>query len=184
MSLILGIDPGLANCGWALLDSRDARIHRTGVIVTHAVERVGDMQERVSEILHGIDFAMDFPGVIVIVIEFPSAGRGRDQDRAPWAAKSASQTMSAASALRGRAHGVVKDDFILTPAPITWRCALGCKRGQDEALHQQLAARYPRTVARYRKGARPHVLDAIGLALFGRLTATNQTRRSHDLTRD
>lgn len=172
---ILGLDPGLANCGWCLLDSGNAPVLRTGYVGTSKGHETGDMQRRLNDLLDGVDDVV--PLAELTVIEWPAGGGAGDAGRTNLTA--ARQVVAAAGALLGYARAKSRGE-VLTPAPITWRSALGCKRGKDAELHERLTRVYPLTIERLRKGARPHVLDAIGLALYGRLHATNQTstRRS------
>jgi len=179
--LILGVDPGLANCGWALLDSRDARVRDCGTVVTGCEDETGDMQRRAEEVLVAIRPRVSLADLVVI--EWPSPGGfGRPTEgeaicpvcrttKKSGNAKSAAQTNAIAGGVLGLVIASKKDH--LTPVPITWRRALGCHRGSDVDLHKRLAAVYRRTAARLTKGALPHVLDSIGLALFGRLKAVN-----------
>lgn len=165
--LILGIDPGLANTGWALLDKDTARVVDAGYIATKRGGEVGDTQERLLALLTCLRRPM-MEDADVVVVEWPGMGGARVAGK--MNAIAASQTAAAAGAAVGMARGRTWRN-VLTPAPITWRTALGCLRGQDEELHARLARVYPQTVARFKKTARPHVLDAIGLALYGRLSA-------------
>lgn len=169
MTVILGVDPGLANLGWCLLDSRDARVRRSGYVPTSKGDETGDMQRRVSEVLSAMRTVVDSLPVALAVVEWPSAGGSGLAGK--MNAKAASQTIAVAGAVLGLLTALRIPT--LTPAPVTWRTALGCERGKDDALHARLARIYAGTAAAYRKGALPHVLDGLGLALYGRLIASN-----------
>lgn len=162
--LILGIDPGLANTGWSLVDSHTARLMDAGYLATRKAAGVGDAQARLTDVLDELAFVVSLSQLVVV--EWPGMGGARVAGK--MNAMAASQTVAAAAGALGLARGMGKR--VLSPAPMTWRCALGAIRGQDEGLHATFTRMYPATVARFNKGQRPHVLDAIGLALFGRLT--------------
>jgi Holliday junction resolvasome RuvABC endonuclease subunit len=155
--VILGVDPGLAHCGWAFV-AGGALISR-GVIKTARDRRAtGDAQRRLAELckaLHGKVLKAD-----LVVVEWPAGGGGFGRN-----AGAAAQTAQVAGAIAGLAWGVGRK--VNAPASVTWRIACGAKRGQDELLHVALAARYAEDLAGVNKGDMPHVLDAIGLALYG-----------------
>lgn len=168
--LIFGCDPGLANCGWALVDSRDARVRSSGYIPTSKGHETGDMQRRVADVLERLRQVLDGAlGIGLAVIEWPAGGGAGSAGRTNLNA--ARQVVAVAGGVLGLA--TARRIHTLTPAPITWRARLGHARGADVELHDRLAAVYPKTAAAYRRGALPHVLDAIGLALYGRLESTN-----------
>lgn len=180
--LILGIDPGVASLGWAVIDSRDARVRRAGCVATERRHDViGDLQRRLGELLDAIAPVMTSFAIALAVIEWSSvsgAGFQRQGDgSAHGNARAALMNAAAAAAMIGAAHA--RAIATLTPAPITWRSRLGegTSRGSDELLHTRLARRYPKTAARFRAGQRPHVFDALGLALFGRVHAINHHHR-------
>lgn len=157
--MILGVDPGLAHCGWALVTGGD--VTECGCIVTEKGEATGDAQRRLEEIGRGLHRLITM--ATVVVVEWPGFGGARR----PGAmnAMAASQTAAAAAMVVGLAWG--RGRKTLQPAPVTWRAKLGHKRGKDEALHAELALRFSTAqLAAIRKGDLPHILDAIGLALY------------------
>lgn len=170
--MILGVDPGLAHCGWALLAPGGALVDR-GVIVTERHEgEVGDAQRRLAEVCRALYGKVHHAQLVVV--EWPSAGGfGRSGPPCPVCkqargnAQSSAQTNLAAGAIAGLAWGAGRK--VDAPAPVTWRAKLGHKRGADQALHADLERRYARELAGLRKGDLPHVLDAIGLALYAEL---------------
>ena len=167
--MILGVDPGLANCGWALLERGDLFAH--GVIVTKRdKDAKGDTQRRLEDIGRGLHPYMR--RAELVIVEWPGMGGARR----PGAmnAMAASQTAAAAAMVVGFAWGVgIK---VKAPAAVTWRSKLGHKRGADAQLHAELASRYAKNLSGYPQGELPHVLDAIGLALFGELVTNPQPR--------
>lgn len=171
--MILGVDPGIANCGWALVEGGQLRDY--GCIVTRRGDATGDAQRRLEQlgrVLHGKLF-----GARLVVVEWPGFGGARR----PGAmnAMAASQTAAAAALVMGLAWSAGRK--VRAPAAVTWRLALGHARGQDEQLHLDLAARYD--LGNLTAAVRPHVLDAIGLALYGELmTCPAQQRLASDAT--
>lgn len=176
--IITAVDPGLRDCGWATLDGRSGRLLGAGHVTTAKGDDVGDTQRRLLELLDGLRAPIARAGLVVIEWSSSSAsgfGRGSNacpvcHRTAPGNAQAALMNAAAAAAVIGIAHDHRAQ--VLTPAPVTWRAALGHAR-DEAAIHAVIAAAYPRTVAKLRAAARPHVLDAIGLALFGRSHATN-----------
>lgn len=163
--MILGVDPGIAHCGWALLES--GQLVGRGVITTARDRGVtGDAQRRLAEMcreLHSLVFRAR-----LVVLEWPGGGFGRN-------AGSAAQTNAVAGAIAGLAWGAGRR--VKAPAAVTWRAALGHKRGKDELLHADIARRYALQLADVLKGNLPHVLDAIGLAEYGELCTTPRAAR-------
>jgi len=166
--MVLGIDPGLRNLGWSLIGGTGALDSFEHVETGKRPER-GDAQRRLSLVLKAAVLPMR--KAAVIVVEWPSAGGfGRPEaGAAPRGnATSAAHTCMVAGALVGLAVGLGGGRRVLTPSPVTWRTRLGAKRGADAGIHAALLVRYP-LLADLRLKAQPHVLDAVGLALFGRL---------------
>lgn len=168
--IITAIDPGLRDCGWATLDGNSGRLLGAGHVATSKGDDVGDTQRRLIELLDGVRAPIARAGLVVVEWS-SSSGAGFQRDGAAHgSARAALFNAAAAAAVIGIAHAHRAQ--VLTPAPVTWRAALGHAR-DEAAIHRVIAAAYPRTVAKLRAAARPHVLDAIGLALFGRSHATN-----------
>lgn len=166
---VLGVDPGLANVGWALVEqsswnggSSPARVLERGTVRTARQKGVGDVQRRLTEV--GEELAPLIERAQFVVCEWPSAGgfrtaTGRSSSTAP------AQVNLVAGLIAGLARGIGRR--LLTPAPVTWRKAMGAKQGKDEAIHARLLKQYAAELAGLRKGDLPHVLDALGLALYG-----------------
>jgi len=164
--IFLGIDPGLT-CGWAALD-QDAQLVDCGVIVAKKGKHVGDLQRRVRSVVHAL-FAQT-PFCDVPVVEWPAAsirgGRRIENTR----------TYAVAGAIVGWLHCQQAGSHMLTPVPVTWRKALGARLGKERDIHSKLERTYNVT-ARVGKTKAPHVLDAIGLALYGlRMNDLPETR--------
>lgn len=180
--IILGIDPGIRDAGYAVIDSRDARIRSTGYVGTTKGDDTGDTQRRLDEQLDLV--APIVRTVDLVVVEFPTGGFGGKGQKCPACkqprgnARAATLTAASASAFMGLAKGCGKQ--CIAPAPVTWRNAIGYPPGQDDALYAQLAIKYPRTAARLRKGHAPHIWDGLGQALYGRLVASNLTSARND----
>ena len=159
--MILGLDPGLANCGWALV-TRSRDVVEVGCVrTTRDKDATGDAQRRLVEITAAL--APLITRAVAVVIEWPSAGGfGRSQHGGNVIA--ATQTNLVAGLAFGLA--AAHNRPISAPAAITWRSVLGHKRGRDEQLHADLLVRYRAELERVRAGDLPHVLDAIGLGLY------------------
>ncbi len=159
--LIAGVDPGLAHTGWALV-SRDRDVVACGCIRTaKRRDEVGDEQRRLTEVTAAL--LLVIPRATVVVIEWPSSGgfaRGDDVGNV----LSACQTGKVAALAFGLAAAHGRPTML--PAPVTWRSVLGSERGRDEELHANLLDRYRSAMPNVRPGDYPHVLDAIGLALY------------------
>jgi hypothetical protein len=159
--LIAGLDPGLAKAGGVLIDSaRNSAVVTSCFLGTSKGDDTGDMQRRLDEQL-----SLALPLIQradLVVIEWFTGGFGDN-------ARATALTAVSAAGLRGLAFALGKPT--LTPAPITWRSSWAFT--DDAALYAYLAERYPRTAGRYTAGKRPHVLDGLALALWGRGHATN-----------
>ena len=172
MVTILGVDPGLARCGWAELDLAGLVV-RCGCIRTKADEgSVGDEQRRLVEVTAAIrDIVANASRV---VIEWPSSGgfaRGPDVGNA----LSSGQTGKVAALVYGLAAAFGRPCSM--PSPVTWRTALGAVRGADDVIHAQLRQRHGAALAAVRAGDEPHVLDAIGLAEYRLVLAERAKNR-------
>lgn len=172
--LICGIDPGLRDCGWALVDTVDSHLVGAGHIATERRDDVGDTQRRLCELTEQL--APHIRRSCLVVVEWSSVSGGgfKREGAEHGSARAALFNAAAAAAAIGmaQAHRI----HLLTPAPVSWRAALGYAR-DEAAIHAVITRAYPRTVAKLRATARPHVLDAIGLALHGRAHATNLFHR-------
>lgn len=164
--MVLGIDPGLRNTGWALVGPAGDLDSYEHVETGRRPER-GDAQRRLALVLKAAVIAMRKASAVVV--EWPSAGGFVPvSGNATGNAAAAAQTNMVAGALVGLAVGLGGARRVVTPSPVTWRSRLGAKRGADHAIHAALLTRYPQ-LRDLRMKAQPHVLDAVGLALFGRL---------------
>lgn len=172
--LVLGVDPGLRNTGWSLVGAAGDLDSFEHVETGRRPER-GDAQRRLALVMCALVVPMRRASVVVV--EWPSAGGfGRPEAGEPARgnATAVAHTNMVAGAIVGLAVGLGGGRRILTPAPVTWRARLGARRGADHAIHAALLTRY--TLLRdLRAKAQPHVLDAVGLALFGRMTLNLDT---------
>ncbi len=154
--IVLGIDPGLV-CGWAALD-HDATLLDCGVIIAKKGKGVGDLQRRVRQVVHDLWLATPFCDVPVL--EWPAAsirgGRRIENTR----------TYAVAGAILGHFHTEQSGSHLLTPVPVTWRKALGARKGKERDIHAEIERTYE-VAKRVGKTKAPHVRDAIGLALYG-----------------
>lgn len=172
--IVVGVDPGLAYCGWARLDTHGARLLGTGLVTTHKGDQVGDTQRRLLELVDGLRAPIGSADLVVVEWSSVSgAGFQRSGDGAAHGNARAA-LLNAAAAAAAVALAAARRVQVLTPAPVTWRSRLGYR--VEAELHGRLEALYPRTAARYSAGRRRHVFDALGLALFGRDHAVNQLR--------
>jgi hypothetical protein len=177
--IVLGLDPGVAHGAWALVGPHGELVEFEHY-ETEPVHEVGGEYIRLARILRKLRAPLAHAGAVAI--ERPTGGFGGNGKRCPACkqprgnAKAAAQLASAAASALGLAVGLGGRRKILAPAPVTWRSKLGAKRGRDAELHAALLARYP-ILADLRKGAQPHVLDAVGLALYGRLALRLDARR-------
>lgn len=163
--MILGIDPGLANVGYAVM-SPSAELLTYGHIETKLSKAPGDTNRRLLDILRQLaNRTAGAHGIQTIVIEWPGGAGGVN-------AQSVLQTIGCAAFLAGFFTG--RERVVLTPAPQTWRTALGGKKGQEAAVHAALMKSYP-ALALLKKKALPHVLDAVGLARYGLMLTTKGT---------
>lgn len=176
--MILAVDPGLANVGWCLLYS-NGLIHSSGHIQTAKGDQTGDAAHRLAMVMFGLSkplLALSVGDDEVHgygVIEWPGGASGFQREGAASGnARSAIQTSTTAGAVYGALYWLLAGhtERILTPAPITWRAALGRAWGipRDEAaIHAGLLDRHP-SLRGLTKKAAPHVRDAAGLAEYGR----------------
>jgi Holliday junction resolvasome RuvABC endonuclease subunit len=173
--VILGIDPGLANTGWALV-SRGGDVEDCGCLHSKRdKEATGDEQRRLIELTQLLVPLVGRAQVVVVEWPppiFPQAGR-------PQLAIAGAQTKAVAALVFGLAAAHHRP--ITAPAAVTWRAGLGHARGKDEQLHAELRVKYSAALAlaRVRAGDEPHVLDAIGLALY-RVALADRAREAKD----
>lgn len=171
--LVIGIDPGIAACGFAALDG-DKKLLLVDVFTSTPDDRVGDTQQRLAEMLDWTDGrvrrALEVAGQEgyrvgedLVVVEWPMVGGRRAGEKRASGVKAAAQTFAAAGALIANYRHWPE---LLAPVPPTWRANVARERTTTEDLHAllehdyQIAARIGRSIAR-------HALDAIGLALYG-----------------
>lgn len=126
-----------------------------GTVRTKRQKGLGDAQRRLAEL--GAVLRPLLLRARLAVVEWPSGGFG-------GSALTAALTAAAAGLAVGLARGL--EVAVLTPSPVTWRHALGAERGKDAALHAALAERYRSDLLGLRRYELPHVLDAVGLALY------------------
>lgn len=184
--MILGVDPGLANVGWCLLTTAGV-IDSCWHIETKRSDQPGDAAYRLAQVMYGLSHAFrtmakmaeaDHP--VTVVIEWPGGASGFQREGASSGnARAAVQTSTTAGAVYGAAYWLLRGhtERILTPAPISWRAALarhlGCQR-DEEAIHHYLRSLHP-GLRDLKKKSAPHILDAAGLAEYGRLMTKKET---------
>ena len=171
----IGIDPGIAHCGFAALDE-DSQLLACAVFTSKRdKKRKGDTQARLAEMLLWVQKTVspihyDFDNCLAAV-EWPMVG-GRNQG-----ALRATQTMSTAQtfAAAGALIGLLAVSMpVLTPLPASWRAAVRPKTKTAD-LHAEIERLY--SVSKLvGKTKAPHAIDAIGLALFGMLKAGDRMR--------
>lgn len=165
MTVSVGIDPGLAHTGLAVLV--DGALTHVAVHVTTKTDRVSDTQARLAEVLDWVSRQLanvSGQGPDVVVVEWPMiGGRNPGAARATNAA-SAAQTFACAGGLIGLLRGLVP--LLLAPVPSSWRAAIGGGKCTTEYLHAHLDDQFGVT-ARVGKTRAPHAIDAVGLALYG-----------------
>lgn len=162
--IALGIDPGLAFTGWALVDN--FVLKACGAVVTKKDRRAtGDAQRRLAEVAAALHPLVHRHDLDLVVVEWPSGG-GFGRTKTGGNVVSAAQTNLVAGLAAGLAWGA--GHRVRAPSPITWRTGLGASRGRDVELHVEIAERHAAFLAsaRIKRTHLPHVLDAIGLAEF------------------
>ena len=181
--MIFGVDPGLANVGWCLLNHGALTY---GHIETAKGDQTGDAAKRLAEVMYGLSAGLKLlaacPADLArVVIEWPGGGFGGPGKRCPACGKppgnplTGAQVATTAGAVYGAAYWLLrgKVDRILTPAPVSWRVALGKKWGvpaSEESIHAVILERFPQ-LSKLKKKSQPHILDAVGLCLYGELSA-------------
>lgn len=179
--MIFGLDPGLANVGWAILN-RIGSLIACGHIETKKSGRTGDAAARLALVMYDLSeplravepHALD----LTVVIEWPGGAGGFQRAGANPNARATIQTSTTAGAVYGAAYWLLRGrtDRILTPSPVTWRAALARAwgTGRDEAsVHAGIVGRH-HSLPNLKKKSVPHVMDAIGLAEYGALKPRTQ----------
>ena len=162
--MIVGIDPGLATCGFAVLDG-EGRLYAAQCWTSKKSKEVGDTRRRLDGLLEWIDSRLvEVTVVTAFVVEFPAANKGLGRSFKDPRAYLATGTVYG--------HVRSKGAPVLCPVPITWRSAAGRilgvegSKGNEEFIHAKLDERYG-VIASHGKTKAPHVLDAIGCATYG-----------------
>jgi hypothetical protein len=169
--IAIGVDPGIAACGFAALDA-DRKLLLVDVFTSKPDDRIGDTQQRLADMLtwvqgrteRALKIAGGFkPGEDLVVVEWPVIGGRREGEARQSGAKAAAQTFAAAGALIGMLR-----DFgaLFSPVPPTWRAVVAGGRTPTEDVHALLEHDYDIAAKLGRQKAR-HALDAIGCALYG-----------------
>lgn len=176
--MIFGLDPGLANVGWALLTD-GLELHSYGHIETKKSGRTGDAVARLARVMFELSTPLrvaEYAAVkncLTVVIEWPGGAGGFQREGASPNARATIQTSTTAGAVYGAAYWLLRGrtDRILTPAPVTWRAALarawGTKR-DEAAVHTGIVGRH-QSLPVIKQKSLPHIMDAIGLAEYGAL---------------
>ena len=161
MEVVLGVDPGISNTGWAVVDGSGAVI-RSGVVRTYAR---WEMADRITHIFDTISTVVDTVQPGLAVVEGFSF-RGGGKSAMAQFVKSAVVTGAATGAIISACSGVETEIV----APHVWRRRIGAQGGgRDRKARKEFGRQ---AVERKVNGALSpktpdHVIDAIGLALFG-----------------
>jgi len=170
--LILGIDTGLATCGWALLDERSRRFVDVGVVVTKKLEGGKVTLDRARRInVQAAVLAEKAKGCSVIVVERMSFPPGGANAMVPIAL-SWGLVLGLVAMLDPRPR-------LLTIAPQRWQREVMPNAGKsvdyDELAAraaQHILANHPSAAARFEKMPRSrwsHAIDAAMIALVAAL---------------
>lgn len=164
MTAIVGIDPGFASCGWAVLELHADHevVRRAGVIRTEAsgkkrrVRRIDDDLERVQQIARGLgDLLSESPSrPVACCVEAPEGSRGARQSKAMGLAMGIVATMATT-------HGV---PLLQVSATELKAHVAGSKTAAKDAIRSALEARYGELPidADVPAGQRDHAVDAVG----------------------
>lgn len=177
--MILGVDPGLANVGWALM-SNSGVLHSYGHIETIKSDQPGDAAKRLAEVMYGLSVPLRSIGASSLMsdlvgIEWPTGGFGGSGPPCPACHKpkgnagSAVQTGTTAGAVYGAAYMLLRGrtERIVRPTSLGWRAALAkawrCER-DEPTVHAAIVARHPQLSALKKK--QRHILDGVGVAEY------------------
>ena len=165
--IFIGIDPGLASCGFAAVDI-DGRLQALRVITTKKGDGVGDAQSRLGELLVEVrrtfGTCCELPSYTTLTVEWPLIGGRNPGERRATAASSAAQAFAVTGAVIGALEQRCR--AVHTPIPMTWRTKLHGSRTNARAVLEKIDRQYAVTEAVGRTKA-PHAIDALGLALYG-----------------
>lgn len=158
--VILGIDPGIASCGWAVVDR--SRPIDCGTLVTErdsSLDRSVDLARRTQSI--GLDVAslVDKYGCHCVVAEsalLHGNVRAAAGQLACWGA------LTAITAVRGLR--------LLSVRAVDWqRAVMGEGKIKYDVVAKSVTSFAGPLIDRVPKGQRTHAIDAIGIALYGLL---------------
>lgn len=166
--MILGVDPGYANCGWSVVEPRTARVVALGVIVTKKNDRLDlatDRERRVAEVCVELGDIMRRFCCLEIAAE-QALGHGASSAVAanmlPWGAL----IMLA----------IERGALLRKVTAKTWQHAVLdlAKGAVDYAQVEKLLAAYvgldlAEVLAAIKKDLRTHALDGTGIGLLGAL---------------
>lgn len=171
--MILGIDTGLATCGWALLDDEKRAFVDLGVVVTEQDQDIPVTLDRARRLAIGASvIAAKAPGCSMIVVErmsFPPGG----------GVKAAAPILLSWGAVVGVVAMLTPRPKLLTIQPQRWEREVLPNAGKqvdyDELAMQAatyLLANHPAAAKALRgikEKHRNHAIDAAMLALMGAL---------------
>jgi Holliday junction resolvasome RuvABC endonuclease subunit len=179
--VILGVDPGYAKCGWAVVDRPHGRVLALGLIVTtqdKSVDKSTDRARRVADVCTWLHtFAVEY-GCTTIAAE-QALGHGAADavaaNQLPWGG-----VIAVALALGA--------ELVEVKAKVWQHAVLGIETGKvdyekvEADLGSYVDAQAADVLKRIKKADRNHALDAVGVGLLAalrpHLTATIVPRRS------
>ena len=178
MTHFVGVDPGIAWCGVALVGP-DGDLVDVGVWTSTKGHRTGDEQQRLLELLRWLRVRVYGWSATVlfsaVAVEYPLAGgRNAGEQRATKAASLKQVAVAAGGALG--LLGELTSAPLYAPVPVTWRAAVSGTRTTGKVIQAELDADY-RVSQRVGRTRAPHALDALGLALYARRTWATQALR-------
>lgn len=174
--MILGVDPGYANCGWAVVD-RSARVVELGVIDTDLDRGIAKSTDRARRTRHVS------AELVTIVRRHNCRAIAAEQALGHGAAAAVAANLLPWGALIGIAVAL---DLELYEVPAkTWQHAVTDRPGKIEyedlakALAQYAAVQCREVLAAITNKQRTHALDGMGVGVFAALRpATSITKGS------
>lgn len=166
--MILGVDPGLASCGWAVVDPRTKRVVELGVITTEhdsTIAKSTDRARRMAVVARGLHELVQTYAVRTVAAEamllFGNVAAATAQSLC-WG------TLIAVA----ERHGCE----ILEVVARDWQRAVlpGEGRIKYEGVKDKLAKFVGARVLRFPKDLQTHALDAVGVAVYASLRSTRR----------
>ena len=157
---ILGIDPGIANTGWAVVDE-DYEVVRSGVIRTYSRWSTHRRIQVIHDAILQVVESLEPVGVVCEGFTFRGGGRKEVGQFIRSAVSTGAATGAAISAC-----GDLDVDIVAAHA---WRARIGVVAGRRKETREVRKERARMAVEAIVGGLPPcpdHVVDAIGLALY------------------